>query len=110
MAPIKNSFDWLEIAVVPVSPRSLRPVLKAVLSNGLVVSMFDHSQISPILPIFEVALPVIVIVAVFPAFKPTFPYQISTSTKPFSDTAFAQVTPTWLTDEIVGLAGCPVPA
>ena len=109
MAPIKNSFDWLVTAVVPVSPLSLRPVLTAVLSKGLVVAMFVHSQISPMLPIFEVAPPVIVIVAVFPAFAPTVPYQISTSTKPFSDTALAQVTPIWLTLEIVGLAGCPEP-
>jgi len=67
--------------------------LKAVLSNGLVVAMFVHSQISAMFPIFEVAPPVTVIIAVFAAFAPTAPYQISTSTKPFSDTALAQVTP-----------------
>ena len=75
------------------------------------VAIFVHSQISPMLPIFEVAPPVTVIVAVFPAFAPTtVPYQISTSTKPFSDIALAQVTPIWLTFEIVGLVGCPEPA
>jgi hypothetical protein len=109
MAPIKSSLDWLVIAVVPVSPLSLRPVLEAVLSNGLLVAMFAHSQISAMLPICEVEPPIIVIVAVFPAFEPTLPYQISTSTKPFSVTALAQVTPIWLILEIVGLAGCPEP-
>jgi hypothetical protein len=109
MAPINTSFDWLVTAVVPVSPPVLRPVLTAVLSNGLVVAMFAHSQISAMLPICEVAPPVIVIVVVFPAFAPIVPYQISTLTKPFSDIALAQVTPFWLTLEIVGLVGCPEP-
>ena len=109
MTPIKNSFDWLETAVVPVSPTSLEPVLKAVLSTGSVVAMFVHSQISAMLPIFEVEPPVTVIIAVFAAFAPTVPYQISTSTKPFSDTALAQVTPFWLILEIVGLVGFPEP-
>jgi hypothetical protein len=109
IVPINNSLDSLVIAVVPVSPLSLTPVLKAVLSNGLVVAMFVHSQMSAILPINEVEPPLIVIVAAFPAFAPTVPYQISTSTKPFSDIALAQVTPVWLTFEIVGLVGCPEP-
>ena len=71
--------------------------------------MPTHSQISPMLPKCEVEPPVTVIIAVFPAFAPTVPYQISTSTKPFSDTALAQVTPFWLTPEIVGLVGSPEP-
>jgi hypothetical protein len=93
MAPTKSSFDWLVIAVVPVSPLSLEPVLKVVLSTGLVVAMFAHSQISAMLPSCKVEPPVTDIVAVFPAFVPTVPYQISTSTEPFLDTALAQVTP-----------------